>query len=103
MFVAFVAGETANRRMILEMLGIDRGNHFDHLAGGFLFFLVIQVHLVLDVAELAILAERPCKIPHGIDELGCGKILERRLHVLETLLGGLLRRAERSGGGVRLL
>ena len=81
-----MAGVAGDFDFVLEMGLVDGKLHFDHFSRGLLFFFVVLVPVVFEVAELAIDAEGSGDELHGGDQLVGGDVFED-LNIFE-LLGG---------------
>jgi len=58
------------------MVFVEGEFHFNHFSRGLLFFFVVLVHSVLDVAKLAVDAESAADELHGGDELVGGDFFQ---------------------------
>ena len=87
MLLAEVAGVATDARLAMEVLLVDVENQADHLARGLLLLFRVAGHIPLvsslfvNVAEVAMNAERGSEVVHDLPELGIGEVGEQ-LHVL---------------------
>src|SRR5579862_7612760 len=84
---AAVAGVAGDFDFVFEVGLVNNEFHFDHFAGDLLFFFVVLVPGVFDVAKLAVDAECAGDELHGGNQLVGGDVFED-LNVFELLGGG---------------
>src|SRR5260221_14083995 len=88
-----MAGVAGDLDFVLEMGFVDSEFHLNHFSRGLLFFFVVFVPVVFDVAELALDAPGAGNELHGGDKLVGGPVF-KEMRVFELLGGGLCHRRQ---------